>query len=1193
MKAAHRVEYRVLGRYDVLVDGQPVAIRGWRQRAALIALLHHAGHEVSIAALVDALWADDPPETARKQVQNVVTGLRRTLVRAGAPAEVIETGRVGYRIPVGDDDLDLRWFERHVAAGRSAAEAGQWQDAVVAYRAALALWDGVPLDHPAEWSTAGSSTRAGSETVAVQLAERRLVVVEECLDAELAFGRHREVLGELHDAVAAHPFREGLRGQLMLALYRSGRQADALAIYRAGRVVLIEELGLEPGAALRQLEHAILIGDPALEQPAPESPTPPTTATASPTAHGRTRPPGGPHTFVGRSRELRQAEAAQAAVTGGRGSLIVVSGDAGIGKSRFCEELADRACHAGLAVAIARCWLDGGAPPLWPWQPLIAELCGADAADLLAGDSGHATVDPDRFARFAAVTERLAATCARTPACLVIDDLHAADLGTLLLTRFVARALRRLPLVLVLSRRRTEPEADTHEARQLAEIESEGSPIVLGQFDLEETSAFLSAHGLAPIDRELLWAVHRVTKGNPLFLRRVTAMGPSLQPDALPGGVRVAIDQAVEALSSGTQRVLRTSAVLGPNPSITEAAALASTDPLRALDAVGEAVTAGLVTPTTTTGPEGFAFSHELVRSVLEERLAADERLDAHARAASIIGGDAVVVPPDRLARRAHHALAAAPRSDVDARLAVAACREAAKAMVRSFAYEQADRLLSAAIELHQPATLGPPPGELLVEWAQAALHCGRMTEARHRFARAASTAESEGDPVRLAEAALGLGGHWVNEHRTPVERARVLGLQRSALDGLPRSQNVLRCRLQARLAAEAVFDGAPIEPVYEALDAARRSGDPGALAEALSLSFPALFTPQHASGRRGLADELVRVGSEAGQGVLALMGLCWRAVDLFQVGDPGARRALEDLRDRANALACQNILYVVAVMDVMLLIRHGRLDEAEQLAGRSYELGEAVGEVDTLAYLSAHILAIRWLQGRDAELVGMADEISASPTLVKGEFAFRACAALLAARAGREESARSKLDSLAADGLASLPHSSNWMVGILAVAETAAALRDVRLAREAYDLLLPFAALPTIGSVGTVCLGSTERGLGVAALAFGEIDRAVDHLERAVAANLRLGNRPFTAVARAELSLALRRRDAPGDRSRAAEQMDAAVTDANVMGLAARASAWRAEMATLDDRVDRADRAGGANRAEQRNGQADRSPTE
>lgn len=865
--------------------------------------------------------------------------------------------------------------------------------------------------------------------------------------------------------------------------------------------------------------------------------------------------------FVGRAHELGLVEAAGATALLGRGSLVVVSGEAGIGKTRFCEEVAGRAQQAGLRVVTARCWVDGGAPPLWPWHPILAELCGEGAADLLAPAVGLGTVDPDRFARFTAVADRLGTACAQEPTCLIIDDVHAADAGTLLLIRFVARELRRLPLVLLLSRRRGEPADDRTEARLLDEVDVEATGVTLRHFDPHEAAAFLVGHGFGDLDDELMATVVRVTGGNPLFLRRVAALGPPEPGRALPSGVRVAIDQALGRLSPGAQRVLGGGAVLGLVASVAETAAVAGSDPVHVLDAVADATTAGLVTAE---GPDRFAFSHELVRSAIEDRLGAAGRLDAHARAARVVASDEPAVPPDRLARRAHHALAAAPRSPADARVAASACRAAAEAMVRSFAYEQAETLLSAAVAQHETSALGPPSGELTVAWAQAALRCGRMTEARARFDRAAAIAQRQGDPVLLAEAALGLGGHWVNEHRAPVERARVLGLQRAALADLPEAQEALRCRLTSRLAAEEVFDGGPVGPVLAALDAARRYGDPAALAEVLSLSHHALFSPTHTWSRLALAEELVRVASEAGDGVLALMGLCWRAVDLFHLGDPRAPRALEDLRERATALACQNVLYIVAVIDVMLLVRAGRLDDAESAAGCCYELGEDVGEVDTLGYLSTQLLGIRWCQGREVELLEAAEDVAVSPTLIRAEFALRASAIAIAARAGQLERAQASLDILTAGGLETLPTSSTWTAGMAAIVEAAELLADRTVARQAYDLLAPSAGLPVIASLGVLCLGSTERLLGTAALTFGDDDRAVDHFERALVANRRLGNRPLVAITRADLARALRRRGHPDDRARIVDLLERVARDATRMGMTARAQACEAELSTL-----------------------------
>lgn len=869
-----------------------------------------------------------------------------------------------------------------------------------------------------------------------------------------------------------------------------------------------------------------------------------------------------PEWFVGRADELRGIERVCEAARQGRGALVVVSGEPGIGKSRFCDEAATRAGRAGLRVVSVRCWGEGGAPPLWPWQPIVAELCGAEALDLLNREPGGVAVDADRFASFSAVTNAIAEACQRVPACIVVDDIHAADAGTLLLARFVVRSLPTLPLALVVSRRRGEPAGEGLEARLVDEIEREATPIVLRHFDIDETTMFLAAQGLRHLDPDLVLALLRVTGGNPLFLRRTVALGALDSRSALPSGLRVAIDEALSRLSAGTRRILRGSAVLGLSPRVSETAAVGDRDAAAVLEAVDEAVGAGLVSR----GSDRFTFSHELVRSALEEQLSPSERFEAHARAAALASQDGSHLPSDRLARRAHHALAAAPRSAADARVAVEACHTAATAMVRSFAYERADELLSAAVDLHTHSGLGLPPAALLVDWARAALLCGRLGDARPRFDRAVAAAEWADDPVLFAEAALGLGGHWVNEQRAPTERARVLGLQRAALDRLPRSQHAQRCRLAARLAAEGVYDGGPVEAVHEALAAARASGDSRALGEALSLGHHALLGPEYARLRLELADELVDVASVAGHGVLALIGLCWRTVDLFHLGDHRAMRALEDLRQRADALACQNILYIVDAIDVMLLIRAGRLEEAEAAAARCYELGVAVGEADAVGYLGAHTFAIRWIQGRDTEVLDGAEEVARSPTLVQGQFAFQAVTASIAARAGHHQRARSILDRLAGDGLAALPRSSTWLAGMYAIVEVAVALADTDVVSEAYSLLTPYAELPVMPSLAVVCLGSTERALGLAARTLGDHDTAIVHLERAIEADQRLGNRPLAAITRADLAATLALRASGDDRAHAKALLEQAVSQADRLGMPVRADAWRAEREAMAD---------------------------
>ncbi|HXF37880.1 MAG TPA: AfsR/SARP family transcriptional regulator, partial [Actinomycetota bacterium] len=228
------MEFRILGPLEVTDGGRPIALGGAKQRVLLAVLLLEAGRVVPIERLVDALWGDAPPEDARHAVQVYISQLRKALVAGGAGANPIATQSGGYALRIEPDDLDLHRFERAVEAGRSALAAGDAGRAADLLRDALALFRGPPL--------AGLELEGPAGAAMARIEELRLAAIEDRIQAELGLGRHVELVPELQELVSTHPLRESLRASLMLALYRSGRQADALAVYQEGRSVLAEEL---------------------------------------------------------------------------------------------------------------------------------------------------------------------------------------------------------------------------------------------------------------------------------------------------------------------------------------------------------------------------------------------------------------------------------------------------------------------------------------------------------------------------------------------------------------------------------------------------------------------------------------------------------------------------------------------------------------------------------------------------------------------------------------------------------------------------------------------------------------------------------------------------------------------------------------------------------------------------------------
>jgi DNA-binding SARP family transcriptional activator/ABC-type transport system substrate-binding protein len=251
------MEFRLLGPVEVLRDGRPVALGGAKPRALLGLLLLHANEVVSRDRLIDELWGDRPPGTAGHSLDVQISRLRK----AFEPEDLLLTRPGGYLLQVEPEQVDVHRFQSLLEEGRRANAAGEPAKALGALEAALGLWRGAAL--------ADLSYEAFARIEIERLQELRLVAVEERIEAELALKRHDTLVPELEALTARHPLRERLRGQLMLALYRAGRQAEALRVYSDARKRLVDELGIEPGQALRELEQAILRQDPALDLPRP------------------------------------------------------------------------------------------------------------------------------------------------------------------------------------------------------------------------------------------------------------------------------------------------------------------------------------------------------------------------------------------------------------------------------------------------------------------------------------------------------------------------------------------------------------------------------------------------------------------------------------------------------------------------------------------------------------------------------------------------------------------------------------------------------------------------------------------------------------------------------------------------------------------------------------------------------------
>jgi DNA-binding SARP family transcriptional activator len=498
------MDFRILGPLEVDDDGRALELGGARQRALLAILLLRRGQVVSADRLIEDLYGGRPPATAAKSLQAHVSRLRRAL----APGQRLQTRGGGYVLEVGEDELDADRCRRLLAEARRELAEGRPEAAAENLAAALGLWRGPPL--------ADVAYEAFAQEEIARLEELRLECREERLEAELALGRHADVTSELEQLVAAHPLRERLRGQLMLALYRAGRQVEALAVYQAGRRALVEELGIDPGRPLQQLERAILNQDPELDLIG---------AQASPgRAGGR---PGrlAAGVFVGREHELTLLERSLADARAGRGRLAVVTGARGIGKSRLADELASRAKGFGVRVLWGACWEAGGAPAYWPWvQALRVFVRDADPAIVGAGEltellSAGERVDSEaaRFRLFDATAAFMRRAAAAQPLLVVLDDLHAADAASLLLLEFAAVELADAPVLLLATYRDTELESGDSKAGAIADATRRASlRLSLSGLSESAVASYIALTAELDAPARLVEEITAETGGNPL-----------------------------------------------------------------------------------------------------------------------------------------------------------------------------------------------------------------------------------------------------------------------------------------------------------------------------------------------------------------------------------------------------------------------------------------------------------------------------------------------------------------------------------------------------------------------------------------------------------------------------------------------------------------------------------------------------
>jgi hypothetical protein len=881
--------------------------------------------------------------------------------------------------------------------------------------------------------------------------------------------------------------------------------------------------------------------------------------------------------FIGREREMHELRGALADAVAGRGRLVLLIGEPGIGKSRTAEEIAAVAAERGIDVLIGRCYEDEGAPALWPWvQILRAYARGRDDAELAAvlgaeareiaqvlpeigisiGEGAKSrSPDPDsaRFRLFDAIATLLGRAARARPLVLLLDDLQGADQPSLLFLRFLARGLQEMPLLVVGTFRDVALTRGDVLADTLAELlrEAVTTRISLRGFNEVEIARFMeAAAGTAP-PPALVARVHERTEGNPFFVGEIVRwLVESGKLDSggtdvvIPDGVRAAVARHLGRLSEPCAAMLRGASGFGREFRADAVARASGLEPTILAELLGEALAARLIGDVPDR-PGRYRFAHAITRDTLYEAMPPPHRANIHLKLAEALEAVTATETDPPLAELSAHFQAANDRRGVQY------ARRAGDRALELLAYEEAVRQYESALAALDRTV----PGEeemrcdVMIALAYAQNHAGDTAVGKKTALRAAESARRRGVREQLRRAALAFSPRllWGDTNRTdPAEVA----LLEEALADWSSEDSPLQVKLLARLATALYYEEGVAtrraDASERAVAMARRLGDNETLAYALHARHLTMWVPGNAEQRLPVATELLHLAEAARDSRMAFDGHYARFCDYLELGNAaGLAVELESCQRLGEQRDPYQRLHLIAMRAARLLLA-GHWDEATALVADLQELYRVWPHND----VRSQIGFIFWRAA--AQRSGTAIFIPAfqeAAVAIPGFPLPRCLLAALYAEAGRIDEARREYDAFVPDGLAQIPQEVGCALSLSQLAEACQMLDDDRGAAALYAALLPCANVcVAVGGLGFY--GAVGIYLGMLATMLQRWTEAAQHFEYALALHERMRAVPWVARTRYEYAAMLVARSTSGDFERARTLLDAARPIAVALGM-------------------------------------------